>query len=96
MSPCAGIYRTNLAAAGGMPTSPELIRMEVAITQTDFNIRLKQVPTVEAHGDRCRQKTISPPKSLKIVFPSPAFCYYFRLPGPFLPLFSPFWIFFSL
>lgn len=39
----AGIYRTNLAAAGGMPTSPELIRMEVAITQTDFNARLKQV-----------------------------------------------------
>ncbi len=40
---CEGIYRTNLAAAGGMPTSPELIRMEVAITQTDFNTRLKQV-----------------------------------------------------
>jgi hypothetical protein len=40
---CTGIYRTNLAAAGGMPTSPELIRMEVAITQTDFNTRLKQV-----------------------------------------------------
>ena len=39
----SGIYRTNLAAAGGMPTSPELIRMEVAITQTDFNARLKQV-----------------------------------------------------
>jgi hypothetical protein len=38
-----GIYRTNLAAAGGMPTSPELIRMEVAITQGDFNARLKQV-----------------------------------------------------
>jgi hypothetical protein len=70
--------------------------MEVAITQTDFNIRLKQVPAVEAHGDRCRQKTISPPPSLKIVFPSPAFCYYFRISGPLLPLFSPFWIFFTL
>jgi len=39
----AGTFRTNLAAAGGVPTSPELIRMEVAITKTDFNTRLKQV-----------------------------------------------------
>merc|ERR1719186_1298908 len=39
----AGMYRTNLAAAGGSPTSPELVRMEVAITKTDFNMRLKQV-----------------------------------------------------
>jgi len=39
----AGTFRTNLAAAGGVPTSPELIRMEVAITKTDFNARLKQV-----------------------------------------------------
>ena len=38
-----GTYRTNLAAAGGVHTSPELIRMEVAITKTDFNMRLKQV-----------------------------------------------------
>jgi len=38
-----GIYRTNLAAAGGGVTSPELVRMEVAITKTDFNARLKQV-----------------------------------------------------
>jgi len=38
-----GTYRTNLAAAGGVATSPELIRMEVAITKTDFNTRLKQV-----------------------------------------------------
>jgi len=38
-----GTFRTNLAAAGGVPTSPELIRMEVAITKTDFNTRLKQV-----------------------------------------------------
>jgi len=38
-----GIYRTNLAAAGGVVTSPELVRMEVAITKTDFNARLKQV-----------------------------------------------------
>ena len=39
----AGTFRTNLAAAGGVPTSPELIRMEVSITKTDFNTRLKQV-----------------------------------------------------
>jgi hypothetical protein len=39
----AGTFRTNLAAAGGVPTSPELIRMEAAITKTDFNTRLKQV-----------------------------------------------------
>jgi len=38
-----GVYRTNLAAAGGGVTSPELVRMEVAITKTDFNARLKQV-----------------------------------------------------
>jgi len=38
-----GTFRTNLAAAGGVHTSPELIRMEVAITKTDFNMRLKQV-----------------------------------------------------
>ena len=38
-----GTFRTNLAAAGGVQTSPELIRMEVAITKTDFNMRLKQV-----------------------------------------------------
>lgn len=38
-----GTFRTNLAAAGGVPTSPELIRMEAAITKTDFNTRLKQV-----------------------------------------------------
>merc|ERR1719187_3238271 len=39
----AGMYRTNLAAAGGCQTSPELVRTEVAITKTDFNMRLKQV-----------------------------------------------------
>jgi len=39
----AGMYRTNLAAAGGNPTSPELVRTEVSITKTDFNMRLKQV-----------------------------------------------------
>ncbi|XP_023337791.1 transmembrane protein 39A isoform X2 [Eurytemora carolleeae] len=38
-----GIYRTNLAAAGGLITSPELVRTEVAITKADFNARLKQV-----------------------------------------------------
>jgi len=37
-----GIYRTNLAVAGGVVNSPELVRMEVAITKTDFNARLKQ------------------------------------------------------
>jgi len=36
-----GTYRTNLAAAGGVPT--KLIRMEVSITKTDFNTRVKQV-----------------------------------------------------
>jgi hypothetical protein len=53
-------------------------------------------PTVEEPGHRCRPITIYPPPSLKIVFPSPAFCYYFRLSGPLLPLFSPFWIFSTL
>jgi len=37
-----GIYRTNLAVAGGVSNSPELVRMEVNITKTDFNARLKQ------------------------------------------------------
>jgi len=37
-----GIYRTNLAVAGGVVNSPELVRMEVNITKTDFNVRLKQ------------------------------------------------------
>eukprot|EP00088_Acartia_fossae_P047322 TRINITY_DN5129_c0_g2_i1.p1 TRINITY_DN5129_c0_g2~~TRINITY_DN5129_c0_g2_i1.p1 ORF type:complete len:470 (-),score=46.90 TRINITY_DN5129_c0_g2_i1:143-1552(-) len=37
-----GIYRTNLAVAGGVVNSPELVRMEVNITKTDFNARLKQ------------------------------------------------------
>ena len=31
-----GIYRTNLAVAGGVVNSPELVRMEVNITKTDF------------------------------------------------------------
>jgi hypothetical protein len=43
-----GIYRTNLAVAGGVVNSPELVRMEVNITKTDFNVRLKQV-TIDAH-----------------------------------------------
>jgi hypothetical protein len=56
----SGIYRTNLAAAGGMPTSPELIRMEVAITHTDFNARLKQVH----NQDFCKLQEHSHEKSV--------------------------------